>query len=117
MENLLRQRLYRGQYRNGVGDAPADGVVAVVVQDDDYGRYVLNGTNYYYHQERGERNDKALTNDIGPQLRKRCPWLKFGVGTSRKEWKEILLKATNDPDFPKMSPQRRMEDGLHRSEL
>ena len=43
-------------------DAPADGIVAVVVADEDYGRYVLNGLNYYYTHN----GEVAHTNDIGP---------------------------------------------------
>lgn len=92
-------------------DAPLDGVVCVVVTDPDYGRYVLNGLNYYYAQVDGSLEDKAHCNDIGPQLRVRCPWLKFGVGTAREKWKRILIKATKDPDFPRpRNPQRRSTD-------
>jgi len=92
-------------------DAPADGVVCVVVRDEDFGRYVLNGLNFYYHQAAGDELDKAHTNDIGPQLRARCPWLKHGVGVARGKWKDILIRATKDPDFPKpRNPQRRSTD-------
>ena len=92
-------------------DAPSDGVVCVVVTDKDYGRYVLNGLNYYYAQPNGDAEDKAHTNDIGPQLRAQCPWLKFGVGIAREKWQEILVRATKDPDFPKpRNPQRRSTD-------
>lgn len=92
-------------------DAPANGVVCVVVTDPDYGRYVLNGLNFYYSQDGGGPEDIAHTNDINPQLRARCPWLKVGVGCSRDKWQEILIKATKDPDFPKPKhPMRRSTD-------
>ena len=37
-------------------DAPQDGVVAIVVRDDEFGRVVLNGRDYYYSIP-GEPND------------------------------------------------------------
>lgn len=93
-------------------DGPLDGVICVVVADPDYGRYVLNGLNYFYSQVRGGPQDKAHTNDIGPQLRKQCRWLKHGVAVARKEFMDILIRATKDPDFDRpRHPMRRSEDG------
>lgn len=93
-------------------EAPQDGVIAVVLRDPEYGRLVLNGTNFYYSQVNGDEQDKALTDDINPQLRKRCPWLKFGVGARRSEWLDILIKATEDKDFPPATnPQNIIDDG------
>jgi hypothetical protein len=92
-------------------EAPADGVACVVVRDDDYGRYVLNGLNFYYMPCGGQPLDVTHTNDIGPQLRRRCPWLKHGVGLPRSEWKDVLIRATRDPDFgPPRAPKRRSTD-------
>ncbi len=81
-------------------EAPLDDVIAVVVLDQDYGRQVLNGKDFYYQQVDGDEQDKSLTDHIDPQLRKRCPWLKYGVGARREEYLDILIRATKDSDFP-----------------
>ena len=93
-------------------EAPADGIVCVVVRDKDYGRYVLNGLNYYYMPDGDPKpTDVTHTNDINPQLRVRCPWLKYGVGTTRDKWISTLIRATKDPDFGEpRAPQRRSTD-------
>jgi hypothetical protein len=93
------------------GEAPADGVVCVNIADDDYGKFTLNGLNFYYSQD-GAPDEIAHTNDINPQLRARCPWLKHGLGVPREKWKDALIRATEDPDFPRsQSPRRRRTDG------
>ena len=92
-------------------NAPSHGVVCVVVKDPDYGRFVLNGLNYYYRPNNAGPLDVAHCNDIVPQLVEQAPWLKFGTGVSKAHWKEILIKATKDPDFgPPKNPQRRSTD-------
>ena len=92
-------------------DAPLDGVVCVNVGDADYGKFTLNGLSYYYRQHEGADTDIAHTNDINPQLRLRCPWLKYGVGVPRKLWQATLVAATKDPDFPRsQAPRRRSTD-------
>ena len=91
--------------------APADGVCCVVVRDEDYGRFVLNGLNFYYMPQGGRPTDVSHTSDINPQLRAQAPWLKHGVGSSREQWKEVLLRACKDEDFPRnRAPQRRSTD-------
>jgi len=93
-------------------DAPVDGVVCVnVLTKDGFVRYTLNGLNFYYLPEDAEGTDITHTNDIGPQLRKRCRWLKHGVGLSREKWQDVLERATHDPDFPhSRHPMRRSTD-------
>ena len=91
-------------------DAPADGVVCVNFADEDYGKFTLNGLNFYYSQD-GAPDEIAHTNDINPQLRARCPWLKHGLGVPREKWKDILMRAVYDEDFgPRKSPRRRSTD-------
>lgn len=89
-------------------DAPTDGVVCVVVRDPEFGRLILNGLDYYYSLSDDEIGH---TRDIGPQLRARARWLKFGAAVPRLEWKDALREAINDPDFPpSQKPQRRSTD-------
>jgi hypothetical protein len=96
----------------GWNEAPQDGVVAICVKDDTYGKVVLNGKDFYYHVQGGGRNDLYGTNDLAAQHRARCPWLKFGVGIPSDKYREILAKATRDPDFPvSQNPHRRAADG------
>ena len=47
-------------------DAPSDGIMCVVVLDPNYGRFVLNGLNYYYKPEDAASDDVAHCNDIVP---------------------------------------------------
>lgn len=114
---MLRWRVYYSDgstFSNSDGafrDAPSDGVVCVNVVDRDFGKFTLNGLNFYYSQD-GAPDEIAHTNDIGPQLRARAPWIKHGLGVPREAWLDVLLTATNDPDFPaSQSPQRRSSDG------
>jgi hypothetical protein len=93
-------------------DAPCDGVIAICVRDEVYGKVVLNSRDFYYQTADGGNNDMYCVNDLGPQLRHRCPWLKFGIGISSDKYKHILARATRDPDFPRsQKPQRRSTDG------
>lgn len=101
--------------------AGRDGVVAVVVVDDLYGRVVLNGRDYYYKALNGSETDLYCTNDLEPQsklrgLRRLTPgcldWAKLGVCVAQEDFKRILIAATKDPDFPKpVAPRRRADDG------
>ena len=93
-------------------DAPLDGVVCVVTRSEDgFNRYVLNGLNYYYMPANPLPTDATHTNDAGPQLRARCPWLKHGVGLSRSAYMHILQRACKDKDFPDpVHPMRRSTD-------
>ena len=90
-------------------DAPADGVVCVVVKDPNFGSLILNGLDYYY---KITEDEIGHTRDIGPQLRRQAPWLKFGVAVPRKQWQSVLQLAINDGDFPRsQKPHRRSTDG------
>ena len=91
--------------------APQDGVVATVVRHELYGHVVLQGLDYFHKAQGGGPLDINLCDDLGPQLRLRCPWLKFGVHVPREKFNDILKRASNDPDFPsKRHPSRRSTD-------
>ena len=93
-------------------DAPVDGVVAVAVRDENYGKTVLHGRDFFYNFPNDMATDIYCTSDIGPQLRQRCSWLKFGIGLPVGDWKRYLIQATKDPDFPpSQCPHRRSSDG------
>lgn len=96
-------------------EAPQDLIVSVPVRDELYGRIPLQGLDFFYHALDGGPLDIYNCRDITPQLRLRCPWLKFGIGLSNKNFKHILEQATNDPDFgPPRYPQRRSTDSGNR---
>jgi hypothetical protein len=90
--------------------APKD-IVAATVRHELYGHVVLQGLDYFYKSLDGGPLDIALCDDLGPQLRLRCPWLKFGVQLPREKFQAILKQASNDPDFEsKRHPSRRSTD-------
>lgn len=93
-------------------DAPQDNLVAVPVRDGLHGRVVLHGLDYFYRVLGGGPTEIAHCHGITAQLHLRCPWLKFGTQTNNENFRKILNRATNDPDFPlATTPRRRSEDG------
>ena len=96
-------------------EAPQDGLVAAKVRNELYGSALLQGIDFFYKALDGGPLDLSICDDIGPQLRLRCPWLKFGVAVSREEFKAILKRATNDPDFVRKHPSRRASDWGNRT--
>ncbi len=92
-------------------DAPQDLIVSVPVRHELYGRKVLQSLDFFYKTLNGGPLDIVNCDDINPQLRLRCPWLKFGIGLANKDFKHILKQATEDPDFgPPRHPSRRSTD-------
>ena len=72
-------------------EAPADGIVCVVVRDKDYGRYVLNGLNYYYMPDGDPKpTDVTHTNDINPQQYLPCFLLLPGLGCGDPALEEFV---------------------------
>lgn len=85
--------------------APNDGVLGVVVADDDVGRHLLKDKDYYFILRDGTIGE---TDDLGPFLR-RLGVVKFGRWAGDKPYKGTLAKMMNDPDFPKKSAKKRSE--------
>jgi hypothetical protein len=139
---LIRWRLYYddgSMYSDADGpweNAPADGVVALVVRDPTgvWGRWVYSGYapitecprcgrapgNEYYVKV-PDSDEPYATWDLEPFLNKVEPSLaihdarrsglvKYGRQVSQAEWQEIMSRASDDPDFPKGTPRRRSTD-------
>ena len=81
-------------------DAPAFGIQCIVEHDDDVGRTIINGFDwYYYHPESG----KWWGSDIHGLLDKLL--FRIGVtallqGRNHADYHEIYQLALDDPDFP-----------------
>lgn len=117
-------------------DAPARGVICVVVRDPTkaWGRWVSSGYapkkgkceacgrsryNEYYVCLPGSREPRATheleaffyqtsRNGVNIEDIDRC--IKYGEQASQKVWEAIMHVAVNDPDFPRGSPRRRHSD-------
>jgi hypothetical protein len=110
---LLRWRIY---YDDGTTfdnldgrfeDAPADGVLGVVVRDADIGRQVLHGADYYYLADDDEQT-VAYSDDLGPFLRQ---WgrVKFGRWVGNTKYSKVVQAMITDPDFPPKSAKKEVE--------
>ncbi len=86
--------------------APSDGVIGVVAANDEVGRRVFHGRDFYFILEDGTIGE---ADDLGPFLRK-LGVVKFGRWVGDKPYKGTLAKMMNDPDFPKKSARYRDED-------
>jgi hypothetical protein len=75
------------------GEAPSDGVICVVYRHGDLTEF-LSGHDYYARFA----DDGSIigTGDIGPLLRGRCPWLKFGRYTSHANQARIMNRARDE---------------------
>ena len=112
-------------------DAPAHGVVCVVVRDptEVWGRFVNSGyaprvkcescgrnlTNHYFvcPPDMEEPYPTWELTDFRARFDKpggADPYIKTGRQVSQALWVEIMGVARRDPDFPIHSPRRRMRD-------
>lgn len=113
---MLAWRIY---YTNGTtydsdqgdaGDAPAGTVLAIVQTDEELGRMVLHGWDYYYWHR-----DEFYGCDIGgifTHFVLHTGWTRFFSGETVPTpiFRATLERATNDPDFAiKSATQKRRE--------
>ena len=80
-------------------DAPGHGVVAIVENDDDHGRIVLNGWNWYYFD--GEVWWGADVHGLLDRLCASLPifGVKQGRMVPRNIWHDTMDRAVTDKDF------------------
>jgi hypothetical protein len=74
-------------------DAPSDGVICIVWRHGDITEF-LAGADYYVRF--AEDGSFIATGEIGPLLRRLCPWLKFGRYTSHRNQERIMNRARDE---------------------
>lgn len=91
-------------------DAPATGVLCVIVRNDRTGRFVLSGVDYFYRPPStvwlarqaalDEEPFVAKTDNLTPALQTYAPWIKWGQWTGEATFLRILALSNADTDFP-----------------
>lgn len=84
-------------------DAPGFGVQCVVEADDDAGRVVLAGFDWYYYHCGSCRWWGSDIHGLLDKLLHRIDVEALMQGRNCVDFNAILHKATNDPDFPRKS--------------
>jgi len=92
-------------------DAPSHGILVIVFPDEDHGRLVMQGWDWYFYHGK-EKNwwgadVHGLLDQLLHNLTVRA--LKQGRNSPSNVWRETLVRATNDPDFPPRSAIHRRE--------
>ena len=87
--------------------APSDGVLGVVVPDEQVGYEIYYGKDYYYELPDGTI---AMTDDLGPFLRL-LGIVKFGRWTGKKPWGEAFerMVARAREEWPRKSGTKQHE--------
>ncbi len=93
------------------GDAPAFGVQCAVQPDPEVGRLCLNGWDwYYYHHGHREWWGSDL-HGLLDHLLHRTPITAIcqGRNVHNTDYRRIMKRAQQDPDFPRKSGVRKSE--------
>jgi len=77
-----------------------------VVRDKERGRVIFEGMDFYP----APFGEPYGTDDLGAFLRNYVPGVKHGCAIARESYEEIKRVAVEDPDFVRMTPQRRWDD-------
>lgn len=73
--------------------APSDGVICIIRRDGDRTEFISGGDFYVRFEDDGSI---ISTGDIGPLLRKLCPWMKHGRFTSHRNHERIMNRARDE---------------------
>jgi hypothetical protein len=97
--------------QGGPEDAPGHGVVCIVQPDEEIGRTIMQGWDWYYFHE-GDGNwwgcdIHGLTDRLTHRLPVRAVCEGRTVATER--FRQILRLADLDEDFPRKSAKRKLE--------
>jgi hypothetical protein len=94
-------------------DAPAHGLIAIVQRNDEVGRTVTNGWDYYYYNTdpKGEGWWGCEIHGLLDRLFHNLPVsaVKQGRTATTDVWHSVFQKAIDDPDFPKKSARLKRE--------
>ena len=92
-------------------DAPAFGVLCIVFPDEDHGRLVMSGWDWYFFVPDEKNWWGADIHGLIDRLLHNLPvvGLKQGRNTDRINWNTTLDRATHDPDFPPKSAHSKRE--------
>jgi len=90
-------------------DAPPYAVQAIVQKDKTYGRRILRMVDYYcWSPKAGKWLDLFDSSSVIVRaLRDPGLVVKAGEYIEEKQYEQILIRVTNDPDFPGKSPKER----------
>lgn len=90
-------------------DAPGHGIIAIVERNDDLGRIVLNGWDWYYHD--GANWWGADVHGLLDRLCAHLPTFAVCQGrmASKQVFEDTLDRAVKDPDFPRKSAKAKRE--------
>ena len=91
--------------------AESFGVVAVVFPDEEVGRVVMHGWDwYYYRTDHGQWWGSDIHGLLDGLLHNLpITAVKQGRNVDNKTFRKIMHLAANDPDFPKKSGRRPLE--------
>lgn len=92
-------------------DAPSYGILCIVFSDEDHGRLVMQGWDWYFYHDEEKNWWGADIHGLLDQMLHNLPVraLKQGRNSPARVWRETLHRATNDPDFPPKSATCRRE--------
>ncbi len=105
--------------------APQTGVIAAVTADLTRGCLIYHKVDFYFKvgnqfgctdlvsdlvRRFGLDPDGWNTKDEFLALMRKHPEVKFGEWVSNDEYRAVLSQATDDANFPKLHPRRRMTD-------
>src|SRR5215204_1437335 len=96
---------FRIYYANGTtygsedgtwNDAPLDGVLVIVVKDGERTEF-HSGNDFYAMLGQDEGEDTvAPTHDLVTLAHEQCPWIKYGVWTTHKNFERIMKRAKQE---------------------
>lgn len=92
-------------------EAPSFGILCIVFPEEDHGRLVMQGWDWYYYHPVEKNWWGADIHGLLDALLHNNPFraLKQGRNTSRQNWNAVLDRATHDPDFPVKSARSKRE--------
>ena len=92
-------------------NAPSFGLLCIVFPDEDHGRLVMQGWDWYFYHDEEKNWWGADIHGLLDQMLHNLPVraLKQGRNSPAKVWRETLHRATLDSDFPPKSAMCKRE--------
>lgn len=90
-------------------EAPSFGILCVTMRDDEHGRLILNGWDWYYFD--GVSWWGADVHGLLDRLLHNLPTraVKIGRMAPSEVWRKTYARASHDPDFPPKSARAKRE--------
>lgn len=92
-------------------DAPSYGILCIVYPNEDFGRIVMSGWDWYFYHDEEKNWWGADIHGLCDQLCHNKPVraVKQGRNAPDKIWKATIATATSDPDFPAKNAKSRRD--------